>query len=115
MFAKNDQILTGDGSRLTLQENNFIPHTPSAKTYAKDLKFHWQDKGETITITTSNPEVIDARSLLADLPFFKRKLARIFTNPHYFRFNAETEIDVNFGGIRDMIKEKALYEIMMLH
>ncbi len=115
MFAKNDKIMTGDGTKLTLEKKNFTSHAPSGKTYAKDLKFKWQDGDDAIIITTSNPEVIDVRSLLSDLPFLKRKGARLFTNPHYFRFNADTEIDVNFGEIKENIKEKALYEIMMLH
>ena len=113
MFAKGDKILTGDGSKLTLEKSNYITH-PGGKQYPEQLNFNWEDKKDNIKISISNPELIEDRSLLSGLPFLKRKIAGMIVNPYYFRFNGKTEININYKDINETIKDKSLYEIMML-
>jgi hypothetical protein len=113
MFARGDKLLTGDGSKLAVSEKDMIRHE-TGKLYPGILNFNWKDGSDSIVITLSNPDLIDARNLLAGFPWLKRTIARLIVNPYYFRFNAETEIRIDFKGIRDSRKEKAIYECMML-
>lgn len=113
MFAKGKDILIQDGSRLKVVEKNFIKHS-SGKSYPGNLEFIWEDGSNNISIKLLNPQLIESRYLLAELPLYKRILARIFFNPYYFRFNAEVEIAINYNGIKDLKKEKGIFESMML-
>ncbi|MBB6623342.1 hypothetical protein H7E67_07870 [Clostridium gasigenes] len=113
MFAKGDKILIGDGSKLTLEKSDYITHR-GGKKYPEQLTFHWKDKNDSIEINISNPELIEDRSLLSGMPFLKRKIAGVVVNPYYFRFNGKTEININYKDIKENVKDKSLYEIMML-
>jgi hypothetical protein len=60
------------------------------------------------------PDLIEAVSLLSILPPAKRWLARLFTNPYYFRFNTALDLEIDLNDRRDSLQGPALYEIMML-
>ena len=113
MFAKGERILTGDGSKLTVSEKEMCTHA-TGKSYPGILNFLWQAGNDSLDITLSKPEIIDERNLLAGFSFLKRTLAGLFVRPYYFRFNADTELRIDFEGIKDKQREKAIYESMML-
>jgi len=113
MFSKGKKLLTGDGSYLTVTGGNHTVHA-GGKSYPEKLNFKWKNGKDLIDIMITNPEVIEARSLLLGFSFLKRKLARLFVNPFYFRWNADTKIRIDFGKIHDKKKLKSLYESMML-
>ena len=113
MFSKGKKLLTGDGSYLSVTGDDYIVHS-GGKSYPKKLNFNWKNGKDVIDIKISDPEVIEARSLLIGFSFLKRKIARFFVNPYYFRWNADTRIRIDFGRIHDKKKLKSLYESMML-
>ena len=55
--------------------------------------------------------MIEGVSLLLAVPPAMRKVARLFTNPYYFRFNSSLELDIQLDGLHD---KPGLFEIMML-
>jgi hypothetical protein len=113
MFAKGDVLLTGDGSRLTVREEDMRTHE-SGKNYPGRLIFNWKDGDDSIDITLTNPEIIDARNLLTNFSWLKRTIARLIVNPYYFRFKADTEISIDFKGMKESRNENTIFESMML-
>lgn len=113
MFAKGEEIIIQDGSRLKVIEKDFIEHR-SGKSYPGNLEFLWEDGGNSIAIRLLNPQLIESRYLLAELPLIKRMIARLLLNPYYFRFTADIEIEINYKNIKDIKKEKGIFESMML-
>ncbi len=113
MFAKGDQILIQDGSKLAVTEANFIAH-PSGKSYPRDLGFLWREGKESISIALSNPTLLESRYLLAEQPWYRRLVARMTINPYYFRFNADLELRIRKDGAEEVRKDKAIFESMML-
>ena len=113
MLAKGDEILVGDSQPLTMQARNFIPH-PAGRGYPCEVDFHWSANGDSIQIRLRQPKLIEATSLLSLLPKWQQRVARLFANPYYFRFQAELELEIHLGVIQTKEYGSALYEIMIL-
>lgn len=113
LLTKGRKILTGDGVPLKLETVQFIQHT-GGKKYPRQLDFHWEGEEGEVYIALRHPVIIEATSLLGMLPTFQRRLARLFINPYYFRFQAEMELSINWKGQPAHEKGQALYELMML-
>ncbi len=113
MLAKGDQILTGDGSKLTMNAAEFAPH-PGGRSWPQEVDFHWQDGSDSIHISLRQSQLIEAVSLLASFPTWKRALLRLFANPYYFRFNAEMVLSIHLGDLHATEQGPALFEIMIL-
>jgi len=113
LLAKGDQILTGNGIPLKLEKRNYVKHA-GGREYPTELDFRWELDGKQVHITLRQPEIIEADSLLNELPLWKRKLLGLFVNPFYFRFNAEMDLKINFGDIQAHEQGPVLYELMML-
>jgi len=114
MFAKGDRILIEDGSRLEVMTGAFVRHPVSRKRYPRHLHFVWHDGDDRIAIRLSNPDLMEARYLLAEQPLHRRMLARLAFNPWYFRFNANFDLDVVRDGARETMQDRAIFESMML-
>ncbi len=113
LLAKGDKILIEDGEPLTLDLSDFTKH-PSGHKYPNKLIFKWEKGKDQVVITLKNPKVIEATSLLSTLPKWQQKLANIFINPYYFRFNAELELKINYGDLQTVKTGSTLYELMQL-
>ena len=113
MLAKGDQILTGDGSHLTLQTADWVAH-PGGRSYPREVDFHWQNGPETIHLSLRQPQLIEGTSLLLSFPTWQRALIRPFANPFYFRFNAELTLSIHLNGLETSTHGPALFEIMIL-
>ena len=113
LLAKGDQILTGNGLPLKLEKRDFIKHA-GGREYPTELDFHWMLDDKQVHITLRQPKIIEADSLLKELPFWKRKLLGLFVNPYYFRFNAEMDLKIDFGDIQAHEQGPVLYELMLL-
>ncbi len=113
LLAKGGEILTGDGSPLTLKVEDFIQH-PGRRSYPQKVDFNWQGAQGSVNLRLRRPALIAGTSLLGLLPRWQQNLARLFVNPFYFRFNAELELEVNLPGVQAVERGKALYELMLL-
>lgn len=113
LLAKGEQILTGDGSPLRLMTGDYIDH-PAGHTYPQKLDFVWQMDKSFVSICLRRPRVIEASSLLVFLPAWQRKLIQLFTNPYYFRFSADMDLQVNLNSIHAHEQGTAIYELMLL-
>jgi hypothetical protein len=113
LLAKGDQILTGDGAPLRLEKNNFHRHT-GGRQYPTELDFKWESDQKRVHLALRRPEIIAAGSLFDKFPPWKQKVLRLLGNPYYFRFNAEMDLDIDFGDILYHKQGAALYELMLL-
>jgi predicted secreted hydrolase len=113
LLAKGDQVLTGDGSKLTMKTADFVPH-PRGRAWPREVDFYWRDGSDSIHISLRQPQLIEAVSLLASFPTWKRALLRLFANPYYFRFNAEMVLSLHLGSLHATERGPALFEIMIL-
>jgi hypothetical protein len=113
MLAKGDQILTGDGTFLTMKASDFVHHA-GGRAYPGKVDFHWQNGKETIEISLRQPKLIESTSLLMTFPAWQRTLIRLFANPYYFRFNAGMELTIHLDNLHCIERGPALFEIMIL-
>lgn len=113
MLAKGDQVLTGDGSKLTMKTADFVAH-PGGRAWPREVNFYWRDGSDNIHLSLRQPQLIEAVSLLASFPTWKRALLRLFANPYYFRFNAEMVLSLHLGSLHATERGPALFEIMIL-
>ena len=114
LLTKGRRTLVEDGRPLRLQKSNFFRHK-SGRRYPRDLGFQWQDDEGKVSLKLSEPEVIEATSLLTMLPRWQQKLARLFVNPYYFRFGSRLDLEVDVGKIHTQVEGKVLYELMLLN
>ena len=113
MLAKGDQLLTGDGAPLKLTITDFVPQQ-RRRSYPQKVDFDWQGEQGSVHIRLRQPEVIEGASLLGLLPKWQKRVARLFTNPYYFRFNTELDLKIDLGDLHEAIRGPALYEMMLL-
>lgn len=113
MLARGNEILVGDSEPLTMQTRDFVKHE-SGRGYPREVDFNWNSGDESIHLRLRQPNIIEAVSLLLLLPKWQQGIARLFSNPYYFRFNAELELEINLKGIKAKERGPALYEIMIL-
>ena len=113
MMAKGDQILIGDSQPLTMQARDFVRHS-GGRGYPREMDFNWESGKDSVRLRLRQPRLIEGTSLLLLLPKWQQWLARLFTNPYYFRFNAELELEIDLENIKAQERGSALYEIMIL-
>ncbi len=113
LLAQGDRILVEDGRPLLMAAREFEEH-PGGRRYPREVDFRWQMDSESVHLRLRRPRIIEATSLLLFLPKWQQRLARRFSNPYYFRFNAELELEIHLSQLRDTQKGSALYEIMLL-
>lgn len=113
MLAKGDQIVISESQPLTMQARNFISHV-DGRGYPQEVDFKWSANSDSIHLRLRQPKLIESGSLLALLPRWQQRLARLFANPYYFRFNADLELEIHSGNIQKVERGAALYEIMIL-
>lgn len=113
LLAKGDQVLAEDSRYFTMQARDFVHH-PGGREYPLDVDFNWERGSDRVRLILREPKLIEAVSLLMALPPAKRRLAHLFANPYYFRFNTMLDLEIDLDAWRDSVRGPALYEIMML-
>ncbi|RPJ50555.1 MAG: hypothetical protein EHM21_04745 [Chloroflexi bacterium] len=126
MLAKGNQVLSGDGGPLRLEELDFIAD-PSGRSYPEGLKLEWENESLRVRIKLCEPKLIDSFSLLDLLPAWQRVVGKIVANPYYFRFKADLDLQVDpkpgpgdhqaekpSGGRPTRSESQALYELIWL-
>jgi hypothetical protein len=113
LLAKGERVLADDARCLSMEKRDLVTH-PGGREYPRKMDFTWKRGNEQVRLRLRDPQPIEAVSLLFAFPPWKRRIARLFANPYYFRFNATLELEIELDGVRDQVRGPALYEIMML-
>ncbi len=113
LLAKGDQVLADDSRYLTMQARDYFNHS-SGREYPREIDFIWAHGSDRVQLILREPKMIEAVSLLSILPPVKRRLARLFANPYYFRFNSALDLEIDLEGRMETVRGQALYELMIL-
>jgi hypothetical protein len=113
LLAKGEKVLADDARCLVMQDREFVHH-PGGRDYPLSVDFWYISGKESIRLLLRKPQLIEATSLLGALPPLQRRIARLFANPYYFRFNAEMNLEIDLAEVKDHQHGTALYELMML-
>ncbi len=112
MLAKGAQILTGNGLPLCLNEKDFIAH-PDGRSYPNGLDIDWEENQQRARLKLRNPQLIDAFSLLEQLPGWQQRVAGLLANPYTFRFKADLDLNVDWDTAAYHLQGQAVYELML--
>jgi hypothetical protein len=82
--------------------------------YPEKMIWHCHKASSSAEITITQPQIIEARSLLEDFPHFIQIIAKWIVNPYYFRFRANMTIKVDLGETHEIVNGEGLYELMLL-
>ena len=112
VLGKDQELLVGENIS-SIEISDMIIH-PGGKSYPRKTVIINESEDKKIKVTITDPEIIEARSLLTLLPPLKQKIARLLANPYYFRFDAHVEVDIDMKDLKDKVSGNILYEIMYL-
>ena len=113
LLAKGDKVLADDSRYFSLQTGDFVKHA-GGREYPREVDFTYAWEGERVQLRLRDHVMIEGVSLLLAVPPAVRRVARLFTNPYYFRFNSTLDLDIQLKELQDKVSGPALFEIMML-
>lgn len=112
-LAKKDKILSDYAFKMTLKASKWKTHL-SGRDYPEKISINVNQKNGTIKLELSDPTIIEARSLIDNLPGFIQFFIKLFTNPYYFRFNAKMNLQLRINGISAQKQGSGIFEMMLL-
>jgi len=113
-LSRGDEILTDDGLPLRLVTSDFADG-PGGRAYPTKLDFSWEAEEGEVTMSIRNPRMIEALDGLSDVSAVLRPLVHVITNPYYYDFDAELELQVDLEGVKAKEKGRVIYEQMLFH
>lgn len=114
LLAKGSEILAANGPPLSLEARDFVKPPGGRRKYPKEIDIKWQEGEETVKMAIRNLVTLDAVDFLQDVSAWRRSFLRLVTNPHYFRFNADIELNIDLKNEKIIENGKVLFEIMVL-
>ncbi len=112
-LAKDDIIISDLKFEYEFTASGWRQH-PGGRDYPTKIRIvFYQDNLET-AITISNPEFIEEKYLLEDAPWFVKVLSKPFTNPYYFRFKSDFELNIKDHGEQINKTGSGIFEMMLL-
>ncbi len=112
LLAKGDEVITDDLLPLRLETSGDVPG-PGHQTYPTQLVWSWRTDEGRVTMTVTNPTMIEALDMTEGEPEWKRPLIHLFEHPMYYDFNADMELAIDLKGIKETVTGRTLYEKMM--
>ncbi len=110
-LAKGDTIITDDLIPLRLETSGEVPG-PGHQSYPEKLVWTWQTDRGRITMTASNPELIESLEMSTRRRGLSA-LTHVGDHPMYYDFNADFELDIALDDLTDRVVGRTLYEKMM--
>ncbi|MCF6334216.1 MAG: polysaccharide deacetylase family protein, partial [Spirochaetales bacterium] len=112
-LAKDDIIISDLKFEYEFTASGWRQH-PGGRDYPTKIRIvFYQDNLET-AITISNPEFIAEKYLLEVAPWFVKVLSKPFTNPYYFRFKSDFELNIKDHGEQINKTGSGIFEMMLL-
>jgi predicted secreted hydrolase len=104
-LAKGNQVLVESMKDVTVQGSGNLTNPRAAHDYPEVLNFHWQNGSNTVDLSLTNPEIVQAGS-----PVIISN-ATIFGNPEYLRLSGNATLNVNFNGSNETATGPAVWEV----
>lgn len=110
-LAKGDALITDDLLPLRLETSGDVDG-PGHQTYPTRMVWSWASERGTITMTATDPKLIES----LDMGVARHGLSRVLhagEHPMYYDFNADFELDIALDDLTDKVTGRTLYEKMM--
>ncbi|MFF2050999.1 hypothetical protein ACFVU2_05300 [Leifsonia sp. NPDC058194] len=110
-LATADRVITDDLLPLRLTTSGDVDG-PGHQTYPTRMEWTWSSERGTITMTATNPALIES----IDMRTPRHGLAKALhagEHPMYYDFNADLELDIALDDLSDHVAGRTLYEKMM--
>ncbi len=104
-LAKGNQVLVETMNGITVHGSGNITNPRAAHDYPEILNFHWQNGSDTVDLSLTNPEIVQAGSSVII------SNATIFGNPEYLRLSGNATLNVNMGGTNETASGPAVWEV----
>ncbi|OFW58313.1 MAG: hypothetical protein A2W01_08540 [Candidatus Solincola sediminis] len=111
-LAKGDTILTDDSLPLRLETADPVDG-PGGQSYPTRLDWSWETEEGSVDIALRNPRLMVDLDLVADFPGWVKPFIHLIANPYYYDFDAELELSVDLGGVKEKVKGRTVFEKMM--
>ncbi|MEI6622102.1 MAG: hypothetical protein WCP28_09375 [Actinomycetes bacterium] len=112
-LAKGDTLLTDDMLPLRLSTGEEVPG-PGDQTYPQELTWTWQTDAGSVRMHVTEPKMIEALDMTEGETGLRRSLVHALgQHPMYYDFNANMELSVDLGRVKETVKGRTLYEKMM--
>lgn len=108
-LAKGNQVLVETMKGVTVQGKGNLTDPRAAHDYPEILNFHWKNGSNSVDLSLTNPEVVQAGS-----PVIISN-ATIFGDPEYLRLSGNATLDVNFNGTNETATGPAVWEVNYGH
>lgn len=117
LLANSERVITDDMLPLRLELGDEVPG-PGHQTYPSSLTWVWRTDAGSVTMTVTNPVMIEALDMHTDRPGLNPRglrgaLEKAFEHPMYYDFNADMELAIDLAGITETVTGRTLYEKMM--
>jgi hypothetical protein len=90
---------------VTVQGSGNLTSPRAAHDYPETLNLHWQNGSNTVDLSLTNPEIVQAGT-----PVIISN-ATIFGNPEYLCLGGNGTLNVNFNGANETASGPAVWEI----
>jgi len=112
-LAKGGKILSSDSFKMKSTPSQWTTHS-GGREYPEKMVIEIQQKKGKLVLTLSKSRIIEARSLIDNMPSFVQFFIRLFSNPYYFRFNTDMSIAGSINGQKLNESGSAIFEMMHL-
>jgi len=112
LLAKGDTVITDDMLPLRLETTGNVAG-PGHQHYPSQLDWAWHTDEGSVTMRVTNPEMIEALEMPKARHGIAHAVLSAFEHPMYYDFNADMELSIDLGGIKETIKGRTLFEKMM--
>ncbi|NOY09327.1 MAG: carotenoid 1,2-hydratase [Spirochaetes bacterium] len=112
-LAKKDKIISDYTFKMIFKPSKWKRHL-SGRDYPENIAINISQENGTIKLELFNPRIIEARSLIDNLPGLLQFFIKLFTNPYYFRFNSKVNLQLRIGGISVQKQGSGIFEMMLL-
>lgn len=110
-LATADRIVTDDLLPLRLTTSGDVDG-PGHQTYPTRMEWTWASERGTITMTATNPVLIESLDMRTPRHGIAKAL-HAGEHPMYYDFNADLELDIALDDLTDHVTGRTLYEKMM--
>jgi len=110
-LAKGDTLITDELLPLRLETSGDVPG-PGHQTYPTRLVWAWATERGTITMTVTDPKLIESIDMSKDRHGLQ-KVLHAAEHPMYYDFNADMDLDIQLDDLTDRVQGRTLYEKMM--
>ncbi len=112
-LAKGEDILFVENIEMTVDTSDWVIHE-SGREYPEELVIKVREGTKRAQLYLSQPVLIEAASLIENLPCLTRFMARLFSKPYYFRFRSRVALKLDIEGKHLSEQGTGLSEIMLL-